>query len=318
MEGNIKWRCQMKGKQLTTGMWKSVVLTVILAAATVCAQAGTRVIVTGEDSDAKSGERSSEIFKRVISQLQESMARGGYDVIDEDMLAVKLGFDVRTRRPKTELIETLMVANQTEDATVQSRLAVVFAIFPRIKELSFSKKMEVRIRGDVYDLKTLRPMATFEYEPRKAYLIPKSYDQCDSFCIEEIVGKNSRTVARELGDVLVKKLNIVVKSLGGDASAASGGSGSASLAVTYNLTLIRFKAPTAIKLKKYLESRKQVSSIKSLAVRESERVYAFESGADIGQIEEYLYEGLMAVGVDIDQIRIEMSQEEILVENLAM
>ena len=308
----------MKSALLTRGIWQSALLGVILATTSVCVQAGTRVILTGEDSDARSVERNSEVFKRVISQLQESMARGGYDVIDEDMLAVKLGFEVRTRRPKTELIETLMVANQTEDATVQSRLAVVFAIFPRIKELSFSKKMEVRIRGDVYDLKTLRPMATFEYEPTKAYLIPKSYNQCDSFCIEEIIGKNSRTVARELGDVLVKKLNIVIKSLGGSTSASSGDAGSATIAVTYNLTLIRFKAPTAIKLKKYLESRKQVSSIKSIAVRESERVYAFESGADIGQIEEYLYEGLMAVGVDIDQIRIEMSQEEILVENLAM
>ena len=149
-----------------------VLFVIFFHAAEVNAQ--TRVIITGEDSDKNSIERNSEIFKRVISQLQESMSRSNYYVIDEDMLGVKLGFSFNSRRPKTELIETLMVANQTEDATVQSRLAIVFAIFPQVKELSAIRKLEVRIRGDVYDLETLRPLANFEYKPKKAYLIPKN------------------------------------------------------------------------------------------------------------------------------------------------
>ena len=177
--------------------------------------AQTRVVITGEDSNKNSIERTSEVFKRVISQLQESLSRGNYYVIDEDMLGVKLGFSFNSRRPKTELIETLMVANQTEDATVQSRLAVVFAIFPQVKDLSATRKLEVRIRGDVYDLETLRPLANFEYKPKKAYLIPKSSSQCDNLCVEEALGEKSREVARELGDVLTKKLDLAVQKIGG-------------------------------------------------------------------------------------------------------
>ena len=137
---------------MRTTFYKNFLLAFLLAIAIGCATtaaiAQTRVVVTGEDSNKNSVERTDEVFRRVISQIQESMSRSGYQVIDEDMLGVKLGFSFNSRRPKTELIETLMLANETEDATVQSRLAVVFAIFPQIKTMSVSKKLEVRIRGE--------------------------------------------------------------------------------------------------------------------------------------------------------------------------
>ncbi len=274
----------------------------------------TRVVVTGEDSDRNSVERNSEIFKRVISQLQESLGRGGYYVIDEDMLAVKLGFQFNSRRPKAELVETLMVANETNDATVQSRLAVVFAIFPQVKELSFTKKLEVRVRGDIYDLKTFRPLANFEYKPKKAYVIPKSYSQCDSFCIQEILGEKSREVARELGDVLVKKLQISVNKISG--STSSSGASSQSLASTYNLNLIRFKTAQAIKFKRSLSGMSNIKSFKTLSVETSQRAYALETSIDLGLLEEYIYEAAMNADVDIGNIRIVMSGTDIEVENL--
>ena len=214
--------------------------------------AQTRVVITGEDSNKNSIERTSEVFKRVISQLQESLSRGNYYVIDEDMLGVKLGFSFNSRRPKTELIETLMVANQTEDATVQSRLAVVFAIFPQVKDLSATRKLEVRIRGDVYDLETLRPLANFEYKPKKAYLIPKNSSQCDSLCVEEALGEKSREVARELGDVLTKKLDLAVQKIGGSSQSSDSGGSSINMSKTYNLTLIRLNAVQSLQFKKSL------------------------------------------------------------------
>ena len=274
----------------------------------------TRVVVTGEDSDSNSVGRNSEIFKRVISQLQESLGRGGYYVIDEDMLAVKLGFAFNSRRPKAELVETLMVANETNDATVQSRLAVIFAIFPQVKELSFTKKLEVRVRGDIYDLKTFRPLANFEYKPNKAYVIPKSYSQCDTFCIQEILGEKSREVARELGDVLVKKLEISVNKISGSSSTSS--SSSQNLTTTYNLNLIRFKTAQAIKFKRALSQMSNIKSLKTLSVETSQRAYALETSVDLGLLEELIFESAMNADVDINNIRIVMSGTEIEVENL--
>ena len=277
----------------------------------------TRVVITGEDSDKNSIERTSEVFKRVISQLQESLSRGNYYVIDEDMLGVKLGFSFNSRRPKTELIETLMVANQTEDATIQSRLAVVFAIFPQVKDLSATRKLEVRIRGDVYDLETLRPLANFEYNPKKAYLIPKNSSQCDQLCIEEALGEKSREVARELGDVLTKKLDLAVQKIGGTSQSSNSGASSISMAKTYNLNLIRLTAVQSLQFKKSLENSGEIKNIKLLSRSESSRKMSIESSADMGILEEILLEALMNIdGIDINNVRIEMSGTDIELENL--
>jgi len=277
----------------------------------------TRVVITGEDSDKNSIERTSEVFKRVISQLQESLSRGNYYVIDEDMLGVKLGFSFNSRRPKTELIETLMVANQTEDATIQSRLAVVFAIFPQVKDLSATRKLEVRIRGDVYDLETLRPLANFEYKPKKAYLIPKNSSQCDQLCVEEALGEKSREVARELGDVLTKKLDLAVQKIGGTSQSSNSGASSISMAKTYNLNLIRLTAVQSLQFKKSLENSGEIKNIKLLSRSESSRKMSIESSADMGILEEILLEALMNIdSIDINNVRIEMSGTDIELENL--
>lgn len=277
----------------------------------------TRVVITGEDSDKNSIERTSEVFKRVISQLQESLSRGNYYVIDEDMLGVKLGFSFNSRRPKTELIETLMVANQTEDATIQSRLAVVFAIFPQVKDLSATRKLEVRIRGDVYDLETLRPLANFEYNPKKAYLIPKNSSQCDQLCVEEALGEKSREVARELGDVLTKKLDLAVQKIGGTSQSSNSGASSISMAKTYNLNLIRLTAVQSLQFKKSLENSGEIKNIKLLNRSESSRKMSIESSADMGILEEILLEALMNIdSIDINNVRIEMSGTDIELENL--
>jgi hypothetical protein len=274
--------------------------------------AETRVVVTGEDSDRNSTVRTSEVFKRVISQLQESMARSGYEVIDEDILGVKLGFSFNSRRPKTELVETLMLANQTEDATVRSRLAVVFAIFPQMKVMSVSRKLDVRIRGDIYDLESMRALATFEYKNKKAILVQK--DNCDSLCVEEKLGENAREVARELGDVIVQKLNIALKNITGG-GANSKGSASA-IPKTFNLVLIRFKAAQAVGFKQAMQAVDGIKDFKTLSVQTSQRRMSITTAHDIGLLEEFVLEAMMAAGIDINNVRVEMNSNEIIVENL--
>jgi hypothetical protein len=279
--------------------------------------AQTRVVITGEDSNKNSIERTSEVFKRVISQLQESLSRGNYYVIDEDMLGVKLGFSFNSRRPKTELIETLMVANQTEDATVQSRLAVIFAIFPQVKDLSAVRKLEVRIRGDVYDLETLRPLANFEYKPKKAYLIPKNSSQCDNLCVEEALGEKSREVARELGDVLTKKLDLAVQKIGGSSQSSDSGGSSIKMAKTYNLNLVRLNTVQSLQFKKSLENSGQIKNVKLLSRGESSRKLSIETAVDLGILEEMLLEALINIDtINIDNIRLNMSGTDIELENL--
>ena len=147
-------------------MLKSLFLTaamaVLASTATLAAhEAPIRVVVMGEDIDPDTIPRSNEIYKRVVAELQQSLIRENVTVIDEDMVAVKLGFTYNQFRTKQDMIQTMSVANETTDATVRSRLGVIFAIFPNIQEMSMTRKLNVRVRGQIYDLKTLRAAGTF-------------------------------------------------------------------------------------------------------------------------------------------------------------
>lgn len=275
----------------------------------------TRVVISGEDSDARSVSRDAEVFKRVMPMLQESLRRAGYEVIDEDMLALKVGFSFNSRRPKTELIETLMVANDTQDASVQSRIAVIFAIFPDIKKGSAFRKVEVRIRGDVYDLKNLTSLANFEYSSPKSYVIPKNPSLCDNFCVEEKIGENARDVARELGDVLAKKLDISIAKIEGG-SGNSGATASGGLTTTYNLTMVRFSTKEMLKFKKALVLNPAISELDTIASQSTQRVFSLKSSADLSDVEEAIFETLLDLDVDIDLVRSEMSNTDIYMENL--
>ncbi len=57
-----------------------------------------------------------------------------------------------------------------------------------------------------------------------------------------------------------------------------------------------------------------MSKVKTVSVTTSQRVYAVFTDVDLDFIEEFLFEGLMEVDVDVDAARIELSGNEILVD----
>ena len=59
------------------------------------------VLVMGEDGDPASVSRRSNIHKRVLAALKESVQRDGYRMVDEEMIAVDLGWAIVERRPST-------------------------------------------------------------------------------------------------------------------------------------------------------------------------------------------------------------------------
>ena len=90
--------------------------------------AGIPVIILGEDSDRRSIPRDSDIFRRVINELKSQMSRYNFYIIDEEMLAVELGWKIRKRRPKTELIQVTDLANKSTNMAYHSKAMVTFKI----------------------------------------------------------------------------------------------------------------------------------------------------------------------------------------------
>lgn len=283
-------------------------------------EAPIRVVVVGEDSDPSSVSRSSEIYKRVVAELQQSLIRENITVIDEDMIAVRLGFSYNEDRTKQELIQTLSIANETTDATVRSRLGVVFAIFPNIQEMSMTRKLTVRVRGQIYDLKTLRALSSFEVDAPEAVTLPKSESMCNDLCVVEKAGEVSRELARELGAVLTQKLHILVEDsdYSGDITGSASGGVAAGDGVLESVYTVEFN------LMRNSDVLRAVGALEANVVREIElikssstqRIYSVSTNKDLGDLEERLMIILMDLGVDIDRLRFSSFGTELTIEAL--
>ena len=284
-------------------------------------EAPIRVVVLGEDSDRNAVSRSSEIYTRVVAELQQSLIRENITVIDEDMIAVKLGFSYNTDRTKQELIQTLSIANETTDATVRSRLGVIFAIFPNIQEMSMTRKLTVRVRGQIYDLKSLRALSSFEVSAPETVTLPKKASMCNDMCVVEKAGEVSRELARELGAVLSQKLHIVIEdsAYAGDMTgSASGGvaAGDGVLESVYTLEFNLMKNSDVLRAVRASRSRALCVRLSYLKSNNTQRVYSVSTNKDLGDLEERIMMLLLDLGVDIDRLRFSSFGTKLSIEAL--
>ena len=299
--------------------WLYLIICFIPLTITACSSystsAGTRVVVAGEDSNRNSVERTSEVYKAVIAEVRESLSRAGYDVIDEDLLAVEAGFRFSSRRPKTELIQTLKVANEDGNAKIKSRLAVIFSVFPQVKKLSFADRIEsIRISGNIYDLSSLKALSTFQVTAKTKKVLPPD---CDAFCISENVVAVVGDLAKDLGDTLTQKLAIATtSSVSTTSSTKANASTGAGLTQVLNLELVRFKFKAANSIKKKLAGSKGINRVEMNNSTGSKRDYNLETSLKMGVIEELIYESLDAAGINTDMVKVSISSEKIRVENL--
>jgi len=293
----------------------------VLASQAFAHEAPIRVVVLGEDSDRNAVSRSSEIYARVVAELQQSLIRENITVIDEDMIAVKLGFSYNENRTKQELIQTLSIANETTDATVRSRLGVIFAIFPNIQEMSMTRKLTVRVRGQIYDLKSLRALSSFEVSAPETVTLPKKASMCNDMCVVEKAGEVSRELARELGAVLSQKLHIVIEDsayagdMTGSASGGGAPAGDGVLESVYTLEFNLMKNSDVLRAVRALESS-VVREIELLKSNNTQRVYSVSTNKDLGDLEERIMMILLDLGIDIDRLRFSSFGTKLSIEAL--
>jgi hypothetical protein len=88
------------------------------------------------------------------------------------------------------------------------------------------------------------------------------------------------------------------------------------LLTLYNFVIIRLDAIRAIKFIKYFRQVRGIKAISSISVRTSERKYSIETVLGLDQIEEEIWYTLRDVGVDPSEFRLEMSGQNIKLENL--
>jgi hypothetical protein len=206
---------------------------------------GIPIIVMGEDSDLKSVKRDSDVFQRVLSELKRQISIDDYYVIDEEMMATDLGWVVRNRRPKEELIEVADLAAKSDNSAYHARAIITFKIRAMTKDTGFGTIAFVRISGEIYDIAARRFIDSYELPPLKFTVRTE---------LTEALGEKAREVAEQLGRTLAEKLTAV--SGGTDIVASSNVTTNADtgLVVTYTFTFKQFSTREVLALTDVMES----------------------------------------------------------------
>jgi len=181
-----------------------IVFSMLCMAGTLMAADLPRVMILGEDADRDSIPRHSRVYDRVLNAMVNEMLNEGFDVKDETAMTLDTHVQGRQRRTDAELISI------AKDAGMD--VAVIFSIYPNVKESYGTVKATARVMGRMLDVYSGSRMGNFELEPQQYQPLSKPYSRND---VIEGVGKIAKLLGRDVGAEIAQRLSGYVDQPGG-------------------------------------------------------------------------------------------------------
>lgn len=289
------------------------------------------VLVVAEDEDRNSLNHCNDVHKRVQAELRGAMQRRGFQMLDETMMASDLGFtrdctppiDHADRRDKRELVDTIKLMNQANQASTRSRAWVLYRIHAQGERLTNSTRLQVRIGGEIYDSAANTYLDSFEM-PRETFPAPAD---CGEVCINEVLGDRADDIAASLGVILATKLERYsppssVQAGAGPAPVDGEGSSvgqtaAAGLVTPFTVTLRHFSRTEALTIIGIMADEfPDYVSHDALMVAEAVRKYDYRTRQKAHKLEEWLYILLRDMGFAERDYLVRIAGTDIQVEKL--
>jgi len=274
------------------------------------------VVVVGEDSNKAAVARDSEVFKSVVAEIQEAFTISHYKVLDEDLIALRTKIQIGNSRSKQDVLSAILLANKTPEFRGQIDYGIVFSVIPNIVRQSNGRVIDVRIRGNIYDVKESTAVTQFEFNNVDSIIVPLSDELCNETCLVSTLAKRVRPVARELSEVLIQKLDALYASSGSQISTTEK-PGQVVLDRSYRLKIIRFERAAQIAFEDTFSSDTEINNFSRKTAMTSEANYAFDTKADGKDISRKVENALMAAGLNLKIVRIEIADDLIVLQKLA-
>ena len=221
------------------------------------------ILIMGEDADPDTVPRKSQVFKRVLNKISNQLNEKGFNVYDETAVTLDDFVQGRSRRTDAEIID---IARSVKSPPMD--VAVIFSIYVSHKKLSYTAKIKSRIEGRLLNLKTGLRLGNFEVDMLEAENVP---DDCNRDCLLDEVGKLSKDLAQDLGDILATKLTHIVD---------KGHYSTSNLPNGYALIFSNFKDDEINAIEEYLTSFSKYK--KHMVVKSTKTIseYWYETGSD--------------------------------------
>ena len=245
------------------------------------------ILIMGEDTDKDTVPRKSRVFNRVLDALSNELHNEGFNVYDEVAVTVDDFTQGRTRRSDAEIID---VARSVKKVPID--VSVIFAIYASAERLSYTTKIRSRITGRLLNVKSGQRMGNFEVELPQVDNAPKD---CDRECILEVVGKNSKILAHDLGAVLSEKLASMVQTTNSNASPTT--SSDEAMATGYSLVFSGFTSEDIDGAEEYIVAFSGYKHHRPVRVSKRNAEYWYESSSDEARLNRNMRKMLERLGI---------------------
>jgi hypothetical protein len=159
------------------------------------------ILIMGEDVDTDTSSRNTRIYRRVLDALTNELHYEGFKVFDETAVTLDGFVQGRTRRSDAEIID---IARSIQEPPID--IATIFTIYASSKTMRYTTKIRTRITGRLLNVKDGQRLGNFEVELPMPDNAPVN---CNKECILEIVSKNAKMLAQDLGVILATKLRAI-------------------------------------------------------------------------------------------------------------
>ena len=246
------------------------------------------ILIMGEDADKDTVPRKSRVFNRVFNALSNELHNEGFNVFDEVALTMDDFSQGRTRRSNVEIID---IARSVKKVPID--VAVIFMIYAKPdRSSSYTTKIRTRVEGRMLNVKSGQRIGNFEVELPQPDNAPKD---CDRECILEVVGKNSKLLAQDLGAVLSEKLAYMGETNNTGNAAASGGSDA--MATGYSLVLNGFSYEELDGAEEYMVAFEGYSHHRPVRASKRNAEYWYETTSDEARLNRNLRKMLGRLGI---------------------
>ena len=192
------------------------------------------ILILGEDADQDSISRKSRVFRRVLNAISNQLSDEGFNVYDETAVTLDDFVQNRSRRTDAEIID---IARSVKKPPID--VVVIFSIYGYHKKLAYTAKVNTRIEGRLLNVRTGQRLGNFEVDMPEAQNVPRD---CNRDCLLEVVGKQTKELAQDLGAVLTTKLAHIVD---------KGSQSTSKLPTAYTLVFSGFKADEINSIEEY-------------------------------------------------------------------
>ena len=172
------------------------------------------ILIMAEDADADGVPRKSRISTRILNELVTQLHNQGFDVYDETAVTLDTHKQGRSRRTDAELVD---VARSVRKPPID--VVVFFTVFASTTRKTYTNELNLRVVGRLLSTQDGRRLGNWEESvPRRWSLPNRCFPEGQGVsrdCLLEAVGDDAKIIAREVGSILVEKLEHQLGSRGG-------------------------------------------------------------------------------------------------------